>query len=204
MRLRSITGAVLLMLSGAVAPAGATAISVESRVVQPDEIFSINIGILDVVNLGAFAFDVTYDPTLISLVGVSEGEFLARGGVTGPCTVGAANELATCYNEPGLVSIGNFLLASDGVSDDGLGGVLATLQFLALMPGSSEVVLSLVSLSTPLFEETVEDIPVETTGSGRIEVAGATPVPEPSTLVLLGIGLAGLTRNRMRRRPRPA
>ena len=68
-------------------------------------------------------------------------------------------------------------------------GVLAEIQFLALVPGTSPLVLSNVFLN--LFTEGFE---IE---NGQITVTGPTPsaVPEPATLVLMTSGLALLARD---------
>jgi hypothetical protein len=196
MRARSVIVASVLALLVSASPARGAAITIESTIVQPNELFFLNVGIVDVDDLLSFAFDVLFDPGVISLVGVQEGEFLARGGTTIPCTVSDGNEAIPCATGPGTVSIGNFLLAAQGVSDDGLGGVLATLQFLAGSGGSTQVTLSTVSLANSSFEEIAFDAPIP----GDVVVGDIAPIPEPSTLALVGLGLAGLARNRFRKR----
>jgi hypothetical protein len=179
---------VAALLIGA-APARGAIITIESLTVQPDTQFSVSIGISDVNDLIAFSFDVLFDPTVIAFEGAEEGNFLSRGGTTFACI--------PCATGPGSVTLGNFLLgAVPGVSDNGIADVLATLAFRSLAGGSTAIDLSALSLVMSDFTE----IPFNELISGSVTVdGGPAPVPEPSTLVLLGLGVAGMARRRWRR-----
>jgi hypothetical protein len=193
MRVRRVIAAAVLSALVGVAPASAASISLESRLVQPNELFTVAVEIRDVVDLFAYSFDVTFDPAVLTLVAVQEGEFLARSGATLPCTYpGLGEGEFACPSEPGMVSVGNATLGLP-VSDQGLGGVLTNLQFLAAASGSTNLTLSLIALADA-FGTTLDPV------TAAIRVDTPTPVPEPSTLALLGIGAAALARTRRRRR----
>jgi hypothetical protein len=196
MRMRLVIAALGFALLCA-SPARAATITIDSLSVAPDASFLVSIGIsADVANLIAFSFDVGYDPTALALEGVQEGNFLSRGGETLPCTVGPTAAIP-CATASGSVSIGNFpadFLAFMPVSGTGMNDVLVFLSFRALAAGTTLLQLSLPSLVDSDFME----IPT-TLVNGTITVGTPAKVPEPSTMLLLGLGVAGFVGRRWRR-----
>ena len=198
-----VPAAMLVALLFSAVPARGAVITIPSLTVQPDAAsFSLGIGISAVDDLFAFSFDVLFDPTVLALDGVQEGNFLVRGGTTAPCTVPSSE--FECFSEVGRVSIGNSLGpdALTGVSDDGTADVLAFLTFSFIgLPVDTSISLESISLANSLFEE----IAYDPTAPGLITVdSGVAAVPEPSTMMLMGIGLAGIARRAVRgRKGRP-
>ncbi len=196
-----VPAAMLVALLFSAVPARGAVITIPSLTVQPGAPFSLSIGISGVDDLFAFSFDVLFDPAVLALDSVEEGNFLVRGGTTAPCTVPSAD--FECLGEPGRVSIGNSLTdALTGVSDNGTDDVLAFLTFSFIgLPMNTSISLAEISLASSLFEE----IPYDPAAPGQITVdSGTAAVPEPSTMMLMGIGLAGIARRAVKgRKGRP-
>jgi hypothetical protein len=156
-----------------------------SNVTQFDS-FTVDIKITDVTDLFGFQFDLTFDPSLLSVNDVTEGPFLPSGGPT----FFIPGDFTTT---PGVITItGDSLLAAvPGVTGN---GVLAHILFSATAAGTSSLTLSDVLLQ----DSNLEDIATSLLG-GRVVVAPSdvvTPVPEPGTMALIGTGLAVAYRRR--------
>jgi hypothetical protein len=162
-------------------------LTVGSATVEVGDLVTIPVSITDAVDLTFWQFDLAFDPTVVQANVVTEGPFLSAFGAT---LFGAG----VIDNGAGLISLVTNAYVDLPPNPAG-DGVLAEIQFLALVPGTSSLVLSNVflNLSTDGFE--IEN--------GQITVAGLTPpaVPEPATLVLVTSGLALFAaRRRVRRR----
>ena len=193
MRRRLIVSAVLGVLLYA-APARASSITFDSIAVDSNATFGMPVRVSDVLDLIAYSFRVTYDPSYLQLVSVAEGTALGSGGgTTLPCTVGApGGDTFPCTTGAGNVEVGSLLLDIIGVNIGAAGDVLSLLTFQALQDGVTPVTLTLISLSDSLGNE-IAGLPTSVTADVTIGV-----VPEPSTLLLMSAGLAGLAR-RLRR-----
>lgn len=161
-------------------------VSVGSITVGVGDVVTIPIAIVDATDLIHWQFDLSFDPTVVQAKTVTEGPFLYSFGLT---LFGAGSDSGN-----GLISIVTNSYVDLPPNPEG-DGVLAEIQFLALAPGTSPLVLSdvFLNLSNEGFE--IEN--------GQITVTGTSPpaVPEPATLALLTSGLALFAaRQRVRRR----
>jgi hypothetical protein len=167
----------ILMLFGSLSSAFATSIMVSptSMTVDNGNIFSIDILAKDITDLYAFQFDIGFDPTVISVVSVTEGAFLPSGGPTFFVP-------GTIDNVAGTIEVNTdtLLSAVPGVTG---GGILETIEFTAIVSGNSNITISNVAM----LDSSLNDI------TANIENGSVTvrqnSVPEPSTIFLLLGGL---------------
>ena len=124
-------------------------------------------------NIAAFDFVVNFDNTILSL-----DSYLFGNGL-GDVNTGEAMDLSIDQN---LVEIS--WLWDFGFQEDSF--TLATISFLGLAEGQSDLFLSDIILSNDNWPAEAIDYDTEV---ASIEVA---PVPEPATMLLLGIGIVGL------------
>jgi general secretion pathway protein D len=152
------------------------------------ESFDVFVDISGVNGLYAFQFDILFNPTVLSATSITEGSLLPTGGATIfiPGTIdNAAGTIS--YTADSLVS------SVSGVSGD---GHLAELDFQGVGQGTSDVTLSnLVFLDSFFYDITPSSI-----SGGSVTVGPAASVPEPCTVFLLGMGLAGAGTFRLFRR----
>jgi general secretion pathway protein D len=134
-RLRvGLTAAIFALVTLAAAP-GAGAQETEVRLEVPsgpvgadDAPFTVQVLVEDVTNLGAFEFDLRYEPSVVGLVNVEMGPFLGSSGRRVQCLdpqMAAGSVHFVC------VTIGATPAGPDG------SGVLATLTFDPAADGSS-------------------------------------------------------------------
>lgn len=196
MRRRLIIASLLFIAALLVAaPARAASITFESLVANQGDEFTLGIRVTDITDLFTFGFDLVFDPTILRATSIVEGDFLASGIDTQDGgTVFFPGEFSEGLLSLTLGSLfGPTQLGASG------SGILAFITFQSLLGGDSNLALSNVFLldSTGTGTEIPADII-----NGSVTVAPPTSVPEPSTLGLLGIGLAALARKRLRRNPR--
>jgi hypothetical protein len=174
------------------APAVALPLTVvpSSTTVAVGDIFSLNIGIADVVpDLFAYQLDVAFDAVILRVDSVSDGAFLTSNG--GISLFGGALVLVL-DNSTGTITILDSLLGPTPPATGAIGsGVLATINFTALAAGFSGI-----GFSNVILEDSNRNLLTADITDGRVEVTSDTPVPEPGTCSLVALGLACLWRKR--------
>jgi Cohesin domain/PEP-CTERM motif len=179
-------------------PARAASITFDSSLPSPiaqGSQFQLAIRVLDIADLFTFGFDLSFDSTVLEATSIAEGDFLPSA-VTDP--LGGTFFIPGTII-PGLVSLTTSSLFGEtqlGATGD---GVLALITFRALADGDSGLSLlnvfladSTIPAGNPIAADVI---------NGVVRVAAPTPVPEPSTLGLVGIGLAALARRLRRKAP---
>jgi Cohesin domain/PEP-CTERM motif len=138
----------------------------------------LDVLITGVVDLYAFQFTLSFNPTVLQATSVTEGAFLATGGTT-------FFSAGTINNTAGTVTFtaDSLLGALPGVSGN---GVLTRFNFSVPSVGTSPITFSNVLL---LNSQLVEMAAVINNGV-------VTAVPEPAPFLLLAAGLAGLALRR--------
>lgn len=154
----------------------ALSFSVDSKTVNVGNIVSINLSVVDAIDLTSWQFDLAYNPTILQANQVIEGPFLSSAGTTF-FTPGVID------NTTGLIS----LVAASFVDlfPPSGNGVLAMIQFTALNVGLSPLTASNV------FFNSLDSGFTVTNGSVCVNGATAcdgTSVPEPSSLWLMLLG----------------
>jgi hypothetical protein len=119
---------------------GGPTVDPELRIEPPDQevplsggTFQVDVAVHNVTNLGAFQFDLTYNPAILHVVDAELGPFLSNTG----CTAGET--APTIDNTTGRLSYGGFILgACNGPSGD---GVVATVTLHPEAEGDSNLTL---------------------------------------------------------------
>ncbi len=148
------------------------AVSPANPTVSAGQMFLVDVDVSGISDLGAFQFDVDFNPALLSATGVTEGAFFSG--------VGVSFIPGTINNSTGTISDVADALAGPGPGPSG-SGILAAIDFEAISSGASTISLS----SVILLDSNGHSIPFTTTG-----------VPEPRGLAILGFGIWLLGRRR--------
>jgi len=111
-----------------------------TEVAADSQPFTASVVVEGVTNLGAFQFDLTYDPAIIRFVEVQEGPFLGSSGREVKCIPPRSGE-----GSAGLTCV------TLGATPDGPNGsgVLATITFQPVASGSSPLHLVRLTLTDP-------------------------------------------------------
>jgi hypothetical protein len=162
----------------------AVQISAPYDTVGVGDTFTIPISITGATDLTAWQFELAFNPAILQANFVEEGTFLSSFGPT-------LYLAGFIDNNAGLISgVADFYI--DLPPNPSGDGVLANIDFVAIAPitpGVSPLTFSNVFLN---WLDSGFDI-----SNGQITVTGTTSVPEPTTLVLLVIGLVPLGLQRL-------
>jgi hypothetical protein len=161
--------------AGAAAPGTRVRIEPAYLVVGLNETFVVQVMIEESNGLGAFQFDLTYDPSIVQVTEAVLGDFL---GSTGRSMVPAGPEV---NNTEGRVTLGAISLGS-AAGPSGT-GVLATITCIAHGEGSTALELREVQvLDTAVSAQrvTVEGGQV-VVGDAEAPTPAATPIPVPTS-----------------------
>ena len=145
------------------------------------QLVSLDIDVADISDLYAWQFDVDFDPSVLSVVGISEGAFLASGGATFFVP-------GTIDNSDGSVGFNADTLIGPLFGVDG-SGTLATVEFDTIEAADSAVTLNNIILLDSNFNNINF---TSTNGSINVSVTAAVPEPNSVALILAGACCCGL------------
>ncbi|WP_347279627.1 cohesin domain-containing protein [Plasticicumulans sp.] len=150
--------------------------------VAPGASFTVQVSALDITDLYAFQFDLTFDPALFAASGAAEGPFLAGAGTT--LFDGGAID-----NAAGVISyaFGTLIGSLPGASGS---GVLISFDFDAKGLAGSAGAFQLINVIA--VDSSIDTIDVAVQGS-RVSI------PEPAALSLSVVALALLGASARRR-----
>lgn len=178
-----------ILVALCVGVASATALSV----VGPDGVssdFSATLG--DIIQVGvsadsyadlyAWQFDLNWNPTILSLNGVTEGSALASAGTTFFIP-------GTIDNVGGSATVNADTLIGPGPGANGTNQVLAYFDFSAIGVGQTVITIQNVTLLDSNLNNITE---TSVSGTATVNGTGATTTPEPASLAFVGSGVLAL------------
>ena len=172
-----IRTALLLAGTALITPAAPIlSISPSANNVVVGNTFSLFLNIASVTDLFGWQVDIDFGPAgLLNALTFAQGGFLGGGtsGITGTINNGTAT----------ILTLANSLTGFTGVSGS---GVLAQFSFLAVAVGNAVISISNVQL----LDSNLDSIFPDPTVSATVKISAAGVIPEPSTFILLGLGLA--------------
>ena len=148
-------------------------------------LFTVDFVLDDFTDLFAFQMGVSYDASLLSLVGDPlEGSHLASGGGT---------SFFSGITSPGFISfIANSLSGPVGVNG---GGTLFSLQFQATGLGIANISAVFDSLNGDGLYDPAFALTTPSVQGAQVSISASQPptsVPEPATILSLGLGVCAL------------
>jgi len=135
--------------------------------VAPGQTFSANVMADGATDLGAFQFDILYDPAVVNVTAIELGAFLGSTSRTAQ-PLGASID-----NAAGTVAFAAFSFGSSA-GPEGT-GLLATITLTAVGPGTSAL-----NLQNVLVTDTTARVQPTSVSSGRVMVAVQTPTSPPT------------------------
>jgi hypothetical protein len=115
---------------------------------QAGGIFTVPLTISNVSDVSTVSVTITYDPSILQAASVSQGTFMAQGGVTptfAPKIDAAAGRIDIAVTRTG-----------SGASGQGL---LAGIQFMAISPGTAQLAVTGIVTSTTGQPVNVQTVP---------------------------------------------
>jgi hypothetical protein len=139
----ALTAVAVLLLGVSPAAGQEATVRVEApstEIVANGSPFTVSVVVEDVANLGAFEFDLTYDSAVLTPAGFEDGPFLGSSGRQVQCLPSRAQE--------GLAGLTCVTLGATPAGPNG-SGVLASITFQPVAPGSSPLHLARLTLTDP-------------------------------------------------------
>jgi hypothetical protein len=172
-----------------------------SKVVSVGDTFDLDIFIDSVTDLTSFLIDqISFNPSVLNISTLTTGSFFSDNCPSGACSSWISPEAPDNSGTIDFIS-GGLDEPSEGVSGS---GALARLTFTAIGPGFSLVNFAAFDVFGPVFlQDSLGNLFAPTDYfNARVDVNGVAPVPEPSTLFLVGTGLAFAARRKRSRKIR--